>query len=1186
MKLTNKKTKPVNQINLSSIRNLHVQFSKLWSFMNRLSAKELSYFVLTALIFTSAGCTQKQATEKASIDAAEFANPPAKYNIHTWWHWLDGNITREGITKDLEAMHQQGVVQATILNIGLFGERDFGIKKVEFNTPEWYDMFRWALQEAKRLNISIGVHNCDGWSTSGGPWITPEMSIKQFTWTKTMVDSQSGAVKLLQPLANLNYYKEVAILAVKSKQKINSFHRAKPEILFNDKGIEPYICDGSQVSGPIVKEGSQITFKFSGNFTATKIAIMPRRAFMWSDPGQFKTQYTLYASKNGTQYQKVQQFSITGINQMTEIEIPSTTASYFKLEYNGSNKLDPWPPVSVAECELLQSDEQPVFAPAISYLSEKTVDVKAQKEEFFHDLTGNEEVQGKEVIDLTGKLMADGTLDWKPTVGTYSIIRFGYTSTGAFNAPATKIGTGLECDKMDTSALNLHFSNFPSKIIAEAGQYAGNTFKFMLVDSWECGFQNWTAAMLSEFEKRRGYSLKNYLPLLCGEEMVGARQANAILYDFRKTIAELIEENYYIHYKKLLHAKNIEYHSEVIYGNANYPPLDILRSTVNVDLPMYEFWTSTDENSMLKYYPANGIELNMPSCAAIGYEKPVMASEAYTGMANYSEAPGDLKPFGDKAYCAGINQMILHSYVHQPNDTKPGMTLGPFGSHFNRNNSYWPYIGDWFTYQSRIQYLLQNAIANHDVLYYLGDQLPQFLVYNASNQLPFGYMFNACNFDILKNRIRVENGTLILNNKIIYHLLSLPPFDGMDYATLERIGELVQAGVPVYGAKPTRQLSAQDMKANGLQFAALADKIWGSIDGKSVTENNYGKGRVFWGMPLASVLKRIELLPDLNTQQRDSVNLIYLHKKSGDIDFYFIANQTDKELRREFTFRIGGKTPEIWDPQYGTVTRPAIFGSTENTTTIPRTLKPFESVIFVFRNQKPEHFIVSVSQNGKVLFPAGAGKKPEALPNLQIENGSFVGITGMAGNFELTTNSDEIITLNTEAETLIPIQFGKARIQFYPEYPAKIVDIETESLQWLNENSKPEVKYFSGKAVYTLSFGFPTEKLNQYDSLALNLGEFGSIAGVSLNGVSLGNAWYVGQSFGVKQLLKEQNTLVLAVASVYRNRLIGDFVQFGKVQTVSTSAPVSDILSKESPLVLSGLRGPVTIKGYHKKVLN
>ncbi len=197
--------------------------------------------------------------EQQLLNESGFNTPPASAKIHTWWHWLDGNITRDGITKDLEAMKEQGIVQATILNVGLFGDRDFGVKKVIFNTPEWFEMFQWALTEANRLGISIGVHNCDGWSTSGGPWITPEMSMKEYVWTKTIINaSQQETVQLKQPFANPDFYKDVAVVAIKSENALNSFHRAAPVVLLNDKIQDAFAMDGCTNSGLKIEAGDKV----------------------------------------------------------------------------------------------------------------------------------------------------------------------------------------------------------------------------------------------------------------------------------------------------------------------------------------------------------------------------------------------------------------------------------------------------------------------------------------------------------------------------------------------------------------------------------------------------------------------------------------------------------------------------------------------------------------------------------------------------------------------------------------------------------------------------------------------------------------------------------------------------------------------------------------------------------------
>lgn len=1127
---------------------------------------------IVSLMISVVSCTQR----KEIISSSDFKTPPDKVKLHTWLHWLDGNITKEGLTKDLEAMKEQGIAQATILNIGLFGEKDFGVKRITFNTPEWFEMFEWALKEANRLGIAIGAHNCDGWSTSGGPWITPEMSMKQFTWTKTMVSaSQSPGLKLKKPMAVRNYFKDVAVIAIKNKDAaINS---APARVTLNDSITAEYLNDGCPASAYTLVKGNRINFGYETPKKADRLTILPRRSFMWGDPGQYLSKYSLFASSDGKTFRKVHEFSIKGLNKAVTIPLPQTTAQHFRLVLDETNNIDAWIPFTIGECEILAPGEKPVYAPEIENISEKTGEIKAAAESLFYTKAGNNASPKKEVIDLTAKMNGDGTLNWTPGEGTWTVIRFGYTSTGATNGPATAAGTGLECDKMDTAALNLHFRSFPLKMIQKAGSFAGNTFKFMLVDSWECGFQNWTAALPNEFEKRRGYSLLPYIPVLCGESSGSSETDDAVLYDFRRTIADLIENNYYKHFSDLLHENKMEFHSEVIYGNANYPALDILKTTKYVDLPMYEFWSTTDNNLNLTYYPVSGVELNMPACAAIGYQKPVMASEAYTGMAHYCESPAGLKPFGDRAYCAGINQMILHSYVHQPNDKVPGMTLGQFGSHFNRNNSYWQYISGWFNFQERINYVLQQGVASHDVLYYLGDQLPQYLVYNQSNKLPFGYMFNSCNFDILKNRIKVSNGKLVLNNEVSYSLLSFPPYETMSFETLKHLEALIKQGAVVYAPKPKFLLSLNDINNNRKEFEELTAKIWGNIDGKQITENTYGKGKVFWGIPISMVLEKMQILPDIKTGQSDSTNLLFIHKKTGDTDVYFVANQQNKTLKREISFRITGKTPEIWNPEYGTITQPAIFSIDKNYTTLPVTLKPYESLLFVFRNTKPGIYIHTVRQNGEVTFPAKTNDSLKSLPEITVKQGKLFASSAEAGNIELTTSSNKTLTFKGKPVEVIEINEFTGKIHFGSSFPGTPEPIEINRLSSFSDSENPKIRYFSGKASYSISFKIEENKIQNTDSILLDIGNFESIAEVKLNGKILERLWRPGKLIPVKSILKPENILEISIATIYRNRFVGDFIEYGKVQNLWTSSPIGDFLNKDRPLQPSGLMGPIRI---------
>lgn len=1141
------------------------------------------------------------------LDCSGFKTPPHESKINTWWHWMDGNISREGITKDLEAMKEQGVVQATLFNIGLFGaenspyfykvgERDFGIKRVNSLTPEWFEMFQWALKEAHRLGIILGAHNCEGFSSSGGPWITPEMSMKQYVWTKTIVNaSQAGAIKLKQPVAYYNFYKDVAVVAFKTGNPQNSFQQAAPVVLLNDKKNVGVLYDGCLTSAIEVNKGDKITFSFKEPFTAEKIAMSPHKTFLWENPLDKHSTYSLASSDDGVNYKKIADITINGLNKMVTVPFVKTTARFFQLTLNESNNFDyyKWTTYKIAECELLKADEKTLYADEIEFLPEKCGSGKSGNNAGFYNYpeTTSSGQPVKEVIDITSKMNGDGTLNWNPDGGNWIVIRFGYTTTGSTNAPAPDLGTGLECDKMDTVALNLHFNSFPAKLIEKAGSMAGNTFKFMLIDSWEAGYQDWTSAMAREFEKRRGYPIIPFIPVLCGESSGNTDTDEAVLYDLRKTTAELIEENYYKHIAELLHRNKMQLHAEIIYGGANWSSLDILKATQYVDVPMYEFWTSANDKQNVSYYPVKGVELNMPACAAIDYEKPIVGAEAYTGMAHYSEVPSDLKPFGDRAFCAGINKMILHAYIHQPSDKKPGMTMREYGSHFNRNNSTWPFMSGWFNYQARIQYVLQQGRPHQDLLYYTGDQLPQGSFYNASDKLPsghnlWGYMLNLCNFDVLKNRIKVADGKLVLNGKSTYSVLSLPPNEGINFETLQRIEELVKAGVIIYGPKPQRMLSLNDIENNKPAFAALADKIWGRVDGQTVFSNNYGKGKVYWGKPLAEVLSTENILPDLATGQDDATNLMFIHKKLNDgDDVYFVMNQQNAEINREISFRIAGKTPEIWNAEYGNIVKPAIYAMDKNYTTLPVRLKPYQSLLIVFKKGKPVKYIQSIKRNGDQLFPAGSTSKLQLIPNIVLEDNRFVATSSQAdGEFELVDNLQKKYTLKSAKEKEFIISEYSGKITFEPGYQASIPPVEFKTPGWLTDSENPDVKYFSGTASYTLSFNFPVGRIEKADSVLLDLGEFGSIARVKLNGKDLGIVWKQGMTVRVKGQLKASNVLEVSVANPFRNRFIGDFAQYGKVKNLWTSSPIADFLNKDTPLKLSGLKGPVRIIAVGKQI--
>ena len=258
--------------------------------------------VILILSLFTVSCTQ---ATKIQLVKECFKNPEALSKIYTWWHWVDGNITKDDITRDLEAMHSQWIVQATILNVSLLYDKDYGISKVRFGSDKWYDMFQWALPEAKRLQITIGVHNCDGLSSSGGPWITPEKSMKQFVWSKKIVTGGKPiTTSLAKPFALLDFYKDVAVVAFKTNETTNSFQQVRPKMIINgiiNANVLASCCPANSVK---VRKGDFISITYESPIQFNKIAIQPHRTFIWGNADDMVTTFTLMTSADGKKFSK------------------------------------------------------------------------------------------------------------------------------------------------------------------------------------------------------------------------------------------------------------------------------------------------------------------------------------------------------------------------------------------------------------------------------------------------------------------------------------------------------------------------------------------------------------------------------------------------------------------------------------------------------------------------------------------------------------------------------------------------------------------------------------------------------------------------------------------------------------------------------------------------------------------
>ena len=580
--------------------------------------------------------------------------------------------------------------------------------------------------------------------------------------------------------------------------------------------------------------------------------------------------------------------------------------------------------------------------------------------------TTNGVVAPDAVLNLTTKLDANGKLHWDVPAGQWIIERIGHTTTGSSTRPPVKGGNGLECDKLSREAMEVHFTNMIGKLIAEVGPLAGPTFSATHIDSWEVGSQNWTPKFREEFQKRRGYDPIPYLPDEAGIKIAGTDAHYAVgdpavarrfRWDFAQTISELLAENYVGRLAELAHEHGLRLTLE----GYDLPFGDEANYTQRADEPMSEFWATGGSQNQAK-------ARQMASVAHIMGEK-IVGAEAFTSGDNeqWKFHPATVKALGDYEFSQGINRFVIHRYAHQPYlDRFPGATMGPWGLHYERTQTWWEMSGAWHEYLSRCQFLLRQGMFVAD-LCCLRPQLPDQTYFTPAPAVPAGYKYDECSAEALIARMSVKDGRLVLPDGMSYRLLVLPEkVTLMTPALVRKIKELVAAGAAVSGPRPTASPSLADYPECDAEVARLAAEVWGDCDGQTVTEHAFGKGRVVWGQPLAEVLEKLQTPPDFTA----SVKLNWIHRQVGDTQVYFVANETPSAVEAQCDFRVKNLRPELWNPATGEISLLADYEATPTGLSVPLRLEPSGSCFVVFRPQtKPFDSVVSFTRDGQPAIP-------------------------------------------------------------------------------------------------------------------------------------------------------------------------------------------------------------------------
>jgi len=725
-----------------------------------------------------------------------------------------------------------------------------------------------------------------------------------------------------------------------------------------------------------------------------------------------------------------------------------------------------------------------------------------------------------QVIDITDKMDANGALTWDVPSGDWTIIRFGHAWNGHIVGPSPKGESGPETDKLDKTATDLHFDAFVKHLNVLVGPDARNTLVATHIDSWEGGGQNWTHAMRDEFKKRRGYDPIPYLPVLAGRVLVNLQISERFLFDLRKTVSELMIENYTAEFQRLAHEAGLRntFESYTTIGND-------LDNAAFADEPMAEFWTPNGQG--LDFQPT---VKSMASAAHLN-GRAVVGAESFTSgnREKFLWHPATIKSIGDNAFCGGVNRFVFHRYAAQPfaDSVKPGMQMGPWGLHYERTNTWWEFSGPWHEYLARCQYMLRQGLFVADVL-----KLESEEPLHRFQDMPLtGYDYDACGPDTFL-RGNVSGGNFVFPSGMQYRLIALPDAATMTVGLLRHIHDLVQAGAAVLGEPPQQTPGLTDYPKADADLKKLADEIWGTD--ASVSDRAFGKGRVFRGIAIEQALARLGVMPDFT----NNGGLKYIHRTRNGADVYFLSHAGSDAIVANCVFRIARKQPELWEAESGRMTPLRIYSTAgKDQTLISIPFEPDGSAFVVFRQDSSSRpRIENVTLNG--LLVINHGLSVPLPPHAQTDFDLVTGDIRESGTY-VFTDSDGVSRQRMVAALPAAVEVtGPWQLRFPSGWGAP-PEINLEELMSWSQSSDNGVKYFSGTATYSKTLNLTPWRADQ--RIYLDLGKVQIMARVRLNGKDLGIVWKSPYRVEITAPARSgDNALEIDVVNTWVNRLIGD----------------------------------------------
>jgi len=1111
---------------------------------------------VVSLLIIICGCVHDGGAGVSSVGMdgikADFLNPPAETRPGCYWYWINDNVSKAGITKDLEGMARVGIGRAYIGHIfNHRNETDTPIGDVQFMTDAWWEAVQWAVKEAGRCGIEIGFFNSGGWSQSGGPWINAAQSMRYLASSETIIKGGQHIDQVI-PIPEIKTYpkigpwwtdpnpekftekdfQDVKVIAFKHPDAAD--HGSMKMVDFKSAQIKNFraLLDG--------KADTFVTLPVNKDIVID--AVLPEEMM---EAGvqtlvlkPLEENYTLRCrievSDDGTAYRQIADYSEQRghlgpkVKDDLLIPFPLTKAKHFRMKLN----FEPQRRTRGVRISDISLSSRGVLGGYVrKQLGEACPGGQPAWDSYVWgqqaEPSGNSVVNSGEVIDLSDKVDGEGRLIWDVPEGLWVVLRMGMVPIGTQNHPSSPESRGLEVDKMSKEHIRSHFNGMVGEFLDRTPAEDRKALKYVIIDSYETGPQNWTDGLAEDFEARFGYSPERFMPVFTGRVVDRTEVSDRFLWDMRQLIVERIAYDYAGGLREVCNENNLMLWLEN-YGHMGFPSEFLLYGS-QTDEIAGEFWVKE---------VLSNVECRAASSCGRTYGKNTIYAESFTSGHNFKKGPGQLKKWCDWLYGTGVNHHILHVNIHQPDERKPGI-IQWFGTSFNRHNTWFEQSKGLIDYTRRSSVLLKAGRPVIDVAYYIGENAPM-MSGPRDPALPDGYDFDYVNSDVLINRARVVDGRIVVKDGASYAVLVLPKQTVMRPEVARAIKRLVGQGATIIGPKPLRSPSLQNYPACDETVAGIGREVWSGVDGKRLKSGKYGKGFVFDGVGLEAVLGGLGVEQDVNVMSDGKVlcaaagagkigvesqgGIVFQHRTVDGSEVYFLANTTTQPIDFTASLRVSGLKPSLWDSVTGEIGDAPAFRQKDGRTLLPLRLEGSESIFVVFDGK------ISADEKG-----AAASNEPEYTSLATLKGPWTVHFDGQGAPDQIVFN---------------------------------------ELSDW-SQHTNENIKYYSGTAVYKKSFDLT--KPAEDRRAVLELGEVGVVATVFVNGKEAGIVWTTPWEIDVTDLLIDgKNDLEIRVANTWNNRLIADSKLPKEKKQVYVSRPYR--FEANDPLSKGGLWGPVVLK--------